>query len=363
MLFFAGRVDIASDPTGTPPYEESLSAFSFGTTPRADSYLAHQQGLARGKRDIASGTWSTKAPVFKLGGDNWQEEADESIPSDSLASSQALPVSRSLSPARMGSALHEDPANLDIRVDILPSNLAMIGLNKEAESRFESRIQRFLGWPEKQGRSARQSSDGFRPRPSSLYSSASSSSSSDVWLPSSFPGTGPSLLGLEGVPYPDATEAARHSSPPLANHRPFFSYVRTEDGTSLATEIPILRALFDNDEDGSGERFVQSAGELDIFDDISLSPTSSTDFEDRGRAIVRSWATLPVAPRALDDLESTASSPLLYLRKIRREDELSPALIPTRDSSPDTRERERGVKRCLQVTLLENGDALGESHA
>lgn len=311
---------------------------------------------------------AAQSPMFKLDTHDWKEDTDESLPSDSLASSQALPASRALSPgpeldteARSQSSGNESDS-LGLRVDILPCNLAMIGLNKEAESRFESRIQRFLGWPEKQGRSVRQSSDDFKKRPSSLYSLTSSSSSSGVWFPSSFPPPGPSLLGLEGLSCTEpGGEAKRTIPPPLAPHRPFFSYVRTADGTSLATEIPILRALFDGDEDENGERYVQSAGELGIFDDIDLSPMASVELEDRGRAICRSWATLPVAPRLIDDFESTASSPLLYMRKIHREGERSPAMIPTRDSSPDTRERERGVKRCLQVTLLEDSDALGES--
>lgn len=361
------------------------------------------------------------------------------------------------------------------KIDVLPSNLAMIGLRKDDESLYESRLYKFLGWPEKQDRSRsschhlthRQGHNSVS-RPSSTYSYGSGSvfppsSWTDSTFPPICPGPTVSILGLEGV------STTLSKTPRILNSqsiptsieselptRPFFSYVRTEDGTSLATEIPILRSLFADD-----ENLLQSAGELQIFDDFDLdlerslgdSPQSNASVRDsvvpsgyewsfsgtgnggrplptdeiglfltsssrrststststpsvdepRGRGMVYSWATLPAVPHKFDEIESTASSPLLYLRRVDRMEQeraqvrpqerergrarersqplhlsttveevhsserwtrhmLPRCLTFTRDSSPETRARERGVKRCLFVDLSsENAGGLGKS--
>ncbi|KAJ9100889.1 hypothetical protein QFC20_005378 [Naganishia adeliensis] len=126
-----------------------------------------------------------------------------------------------------------------VTVSVLGSKIAVVGLNKETERQWEHRVQVFLNYPEEQSRVVNNRHvDG-----------------SD----------------LEDIQYGDIsrdTEEQGLSTAPTKTggftKRPFISYIRTEDGTSLSTEIPIIRSLFQVDE---REGLVQSGGELGIFDD------------------------------------------------------------------------------------------------
>lgn len=82
-----------------------------------------------------------------------------------------------------------------------------------------------------------------------------------------------------GVEYPqvdDIQQGDTDSSRSIPPIRPFLSYTRTEDGSSLLTEITALRSMFEGDE---GE--VQSGGELSwsIFADSEDLSNADSDAE------------------------------------------------------------------------------------
>jgi hypothetical protein len=126
-----------------------------------------------------------------------------------------------------------------VTVSALGSKIAVVGLNKETERQWEHRVQVFLNYPEEQSRVVNNRHvDG--------------SESENVGCGDSSRDTGEQDLSIATTKTGESVK------------RPFISYIRTEDGTSLSTDIPIIRGLFQIDE---REGLVQSGGELGIFDD------------------------------------------------------------------------------------------------
>ncbi|WRT68067.1 uncharacterized protein IL334_005042 [Kwoniella shivajii] len=105
-------------------------------------------------------------------------------------------------------------------ITVLPPPLACVGFSKSAENRLSERVRKFLVWPE-------------RCTTSSLIRKDNGSSQAEV---------------LE--------EFEIEKERP----RPFISYTRNEDGTSLVTEVRILRGFFANGENQDEE--LHSGGEL-----------------------------------------------------------------------------------------------------
>lgn len=144
--------------------------------------------------------------------------------------------------------------------------------------------------------------------------------------------------------------------------RPFVACIRTEEGTSLATEIPIVRSLFPNEEER--QALVQSGGELGMFesdgemkeavgsgepgwrDSSTASSARSKQTSDSGyvSAFGEPWIeasdappTLPRAGLALD------------------------GVVACRFARLGERKPERGVKRCVQLDFRGEIDYVGGS--
>lgn len=97
-------------------------------------------------------------------------------------------------------------------------NLTMVGLNHEVEVLWKYRLMCFACCPEE---------FGFSTRASASTISMASSDQSEV------------------DPYPSRIKAIpRRQETPLETARPFFSYVRTGEGSSLLTDISVLRTMF-----------------------------------------------------------------------------------------------------------------------
>jgi hypothetical protein len=145
--------------------------------------------------------------------------------------------------------------------------------------------------------------------------------------------------------------------------RPFISYIRTREGTSLATEIPIIRSLFPNE--GERDSLLQSGGELDMFDDDDSQKISEGKREPPTIRMDDQILYSNVRdPRDESNSMATASSP----NKIKLDtsdsgygSELGIAgidvhQVPTDErrmshssESTDGWKPERGVKYCLQL--------------
>lgn len=111
-----------------------------------------------------------------------------------------------------------------VHIDL--GNLMMIGLNNEGEALWRYRLTLFICSPEE-----------FRPVPRNTPS-------------------GSSLL--------ERYDNRGHHDDSRQRTRPFFSYVRTREGSSLMTEIDILRRMFPDREERS--LLVFSGGDLDDVD-------------------------------------------------------------------------------------------------
>ncbi|RSH90866.1 hypothetical protein EHS25_010042 [Saitozyma podzolica] len=131
---------------------------------------------------------------------------------------------------------------------VLSGPLACVGLPHSGETRSGEAIRKFIVWPE-------------RCQHVWAQRRATMSESDD--------GSGVDDTQLDDIQQGD-TDASR-SGPPI---RPFLSYTRTEDGSSLLTEITALRSMFEGDE---GE--VQSGGELSwsIFAGSEGFPDTDSD--------------------------------------------------------------------------------------
>ncbi|WVW85011.1 hypothetical protein I302_107047 [Kwoniella bestiolae CBS 10118] len=143
-------------------------------------------------------------------------------------SQPSFPTSSSTSPARPSSS----SVQLTPEITVLPSPLACIGFSKSAENKFSERVRKFLVWPER-----------CRPSRSQV----------------TYTGDGTESEISEMV---DTEEKA--------GGRPFISYTKNEDGSSLVTEIRVLKDMFRNDEDeqeyGKSSVLIRSDGELFYHD-------------------------------------------------------------------------------------------------
>ena len=116
------------------------------------------------------------------------------------------------------------------------SNLTLIGLNHEAEALWQYRLTRFLCCP-----------GDFSTNPT---------------VPDYNTVPGNVSTGQDGLKAADETPGAREALQQCQNIRPFFSYVRTTEGSSLLTDIEVLRKMFPDDE----ERSLLIYNEKDISD-------------------------------------------------------------------------------------------------
>lgn len=182
------------------------------------------------------------------------------------------------------------------QVSVLESKIAVIGLNKHTERQWEHRVQVFLNFPEEQARHS----------------------------------------------FPPSTEREQPTTTP--RRRPFISYIRTEEGTSLCTEIPLIRSLFPQEEDC--QSLVQSGGELGMFDsDDDLDHT-----ETHGRDTSSASCSSSARSRAMTSdsgYGSAFSTP--WIEPV--EYTMGPSLDPLDGGVGARTEKrpERGVKRCLQL--------------
>ncbi|OCF75343.1 hypothetical protein I204_04198 [Kwoniella mangroviensis CBS 8886] len=121
--------------------------------------------------------------------------------------------STSPSPARSTSSITPE-------ITVLPSPLACIGFSKSAENKFSERVRKFLVWPER----------CYAPRP---------------------------LIDDDDDDLDGTTDGC---SLPLPRGRPFISYTKNEDGSSLVTEIEVLKHIFTNDNgEEDGEEYGKSS--------------------------------------------------------------------------------------------------------
>ena len=135
--------------------------------------------------------------------------------------------------------------------------------------------------------------------------------------------------------------------------RPFVACIRTEEGTSLATEIPIVRSLFPNEEER--QALVQSGGELSMFEseDEGEADVGTGKPSVRDRSTVSIARSKPVTTLTTSDsgYGSEFSTPWI---------DASEASPPRASLALDDvelcrfarfgeRKPERGVKRCVQL--------------
>ncbi|BEJ10691.1 hypothetical protein CspHIS471_0101130 [Cutaneotrichosporon sp. HIS471] len=132
-------------------------------------------------------------------------------------------------------------------ITVLASPLACIGLSADVEASLSARLRKLLVWPERsvlaleraRGRKADDEADAFERRNRSK-------------------------------------RAAEASARALSRPRPFISYTRTEDGTSIMTEVRVLRAML-----SVAERADIGATELEGSDsewsDEDRTPASSSE--------------------------------------------------------------------------------------
>ncbi|WVQ65411.1 uncharacterized protein L199_003587 [Kwoniella botswanensis] len=125
-------------------------------------------------------------------------------------SQPSFPSSTSSSPARSTSSITPE-------ITVLPSPLACIGFSKSTENTFSERIRKFLVWPER----------CYAARP---------------------------LLN-------DNDDLERNADGDLLPRgKPFISYTKNEDGSSLVTEIEVLKNILTNDDgEEDGEEYGKSS--------------------------------------------------------------------------------------------------------
>ncbi|GHJ86370.1 hypothetical protein NliqN6_2772 [Naganishia liquefaciens] len=273
------------------------------------------------------------AEVTRLEGDD-DEAKDDAIAS--LASSGILPATMAVSiitnpvstTTTDGSAdstthsLMPDVSNSIIprlifrpKVSAPPSKIAVIGLNNATVRQWEHRLHVFLLFP---------STDQTR-LPSSLTSA-------------------PTAVDEKG-------------------ERPFVACIRTEEGTSLATEIPIVQSLFPDLEER--QALVQSGGELGMFDSDDDTDAANESF---GRDRSTAWSARSRRAMTMSDsgYGSAFSTPWIDAEETPLSSGLG-ALDALNDASTDERlgkrEPERGVKRCVQLDLRSGIEQVGEGGA
>lgn len=223
-----------------------------------------------------------------------------------------------------------------VSVSVLGSKIAVVGLNKETERQWEHRVQVFLSYPEEQAR-------------------VENNRYSDVLAA----GDHTSAISRDTADQGSTTTTSKERQV----KRPFISYIRTEDGTSLSTEIPIIRSLFQVDE---REGLVQSGGELGIFDDDEDEEEDEDARGDRSRRFDRGCSSFPGPAHAREAISPASSCRSRDMfdsgygsafgappsSRIKGYNDTSQAGGSTENADVGDRMHrtpERGVKRCLQL--------------
>jgi hypothetical protein len=169
--------------------------------------------------------------------EKWNADRGLSRPDTQAASHLSVPPKDNCGIEETSAASSISYRMEDVHID--PGNLTMIGLNQEAEALWQYRLTRFLCCPEKFTSEVQ----GF-----GVLDGAIRASRSDL-----------QSLRLAGREEP---QAGRGDFPHRT--RPFFSYVRTREGSSLLTEIRVLKRMFPDQEERS--LLVYSGGDLDDID-------------------------------------------------------------------------------------------------
>ncbi|WWC88370.1 uncharacterized protein L201_003281 [Kwoniella dendrophila CBS 6074] len=269
----------------------------------------------------------------------WQ--IDPSFPSAPKRRSLVSPLTPS-HPSFFSSSPSPTRSTVTPEITVLPSPLACIGFSRSAESKFAERVRKFLVWPERYS--------------SSIYSH--------------------SAKHLGDLQHEEEITCLKEEKP---YSRPFISYTRNEDGSSLLTEIRILRNMFENDEDldgnGSSDEMLLSGGELlhqDNYDEdentdwnqdhCSYTTSENEDDLDRGRRYndQRNSPMIVNLPESQNDIQGYEHSlPALPIDKqvfVDSDDEdkseYSVGEIPIRwYGGKDIKGEANGRKRCLQLDL------------
>jgi len=134
-------------------------------------------------------------------------------------------------------------------ITVLRSPLACVGFGKQAARQCSEKIRQLIVWPEL----VRES---IADLPRYLASESDVSQSIDVDVQRGMPSMASSIT--------------------LPAARPFISYTRTQDGSSLVTEIHFLRGLFRGD-DGDVPAEIQCGSELGLDDEPDSDSESDSD--------------------------------------------------------------------------------------
>lgn len=176
-------------------------------------------------------------------------------------------------------------------VTVLREPLACVGFNKDCEANWSEIVRKFLVYPDRARRVRRTAGGSESPAKESPI--RGSPRAKQPPLSEGFSTKNPGrqrprslvLSKLEVSTTRGRQSAAPAASTPARGPRPFISYTRTKDGTSLTTEVAILRGLFPK-EGGARENMLQSGGELDSLDlpDLDASDDEiESDIDERPR--------------------------------------------------------------------------------
>ncbi|KLT42669.1 hypothetical protein CC85DRAFT_285393 [Cutaneotrichosporon oleaginosum] len=245
-------------------------------------------------------------------------------------------------------------------ITVLSSPLACIGLSADVEASLSDRLRKLLVWPERsvlaleraRGRKADDAADAFERRNRSKRAGNFGNSNR------------PSL-------------AAEASARALTRPRPFISYTRTEDGSSVMTEVRVLRAMLSAAEradlgapelEGSDSEWsddeVDTPASMASEDEVASSSRSSrgrttlsqSGYSLRGRdatEIPIHWATPPSTPSSarftgvgvFTPIMRSASGSGSTEREARRREHSRAGVLSERDVE---RAREREYERELE---------------
>ncbi|KAJ9116966.1 hypothetical protein QFC22_004624 [Naganishia vaughanmartiniae] len=250
-------------------------------------------------------------------------------------------------------------------VSQLQGRIAVVGLNKETESQWEHRVQVFLIYPEaqvkvcKNQRSVgRSHCEGTTPR--SLEANASDGRTQEETV----------------MPKKQILQVSSESGSSAMTNGTFISYIRTREGTSLATEIPIIRSLFPNE--AERDSLLQSGGELDMFDDEDIQNVKAGNhephiFSTEGHVLhsanhdpgdeINGVATASSPGRFKLDMSDSGYGSEFGIPGMDVHQVPSSDLRLSRSSSPERIEGwkpERGVKYCLQLYCQQPGVCKGD---
>lgn len=179
--------------------------------------------------------------------------------------------------------------------------LALVGLNVEMERLWEHRIAGFLCWPEEPQKSS---------------------------IPIARPG-----YPADAVDLPFTKDTVVRDGgllPGKEARRPFFSFVRTLEGSSLLTTIRALKRLFPTEDDRNA--LLHSEGELEIEENDS--PTYWPSGEENGAASPKESSDLAVIGSEIDDICDLACAAHDTTRTGSRENDLLVNIAGSYENSP-----------------------------